>query len=467
MQVMNVLLIDNSPHLQKTLQYFLHPYAPSFYSTDSQKELPQKIDIVFLDSGHKDNKHLPDLKNKKTPIVLISRDEKTLKEMGSGYSAVLKKPVQYTKLQEIIHHLIPETRSFKASPYLKFYERNFAQEEQPLSLNQVEEDLKKASEVKLEKAEEPPAAVNPKGLMDENLKTTPAAKIEEDIPLMPNEDLKNQPTTDQKTPLQSKTSKTAENQQPAFDKKPAVVILDDIKLTDEMDSTSLHNTNTFLKKVSESIKGKTHLEKKETEVQESTESEKSEEFTMTAENETPAESEKSEEFTMTAENETPAESEVLQSSPEDSSKPLSKEESEDLQMLKALSETPIDSDQEQTSEAFATTSSDLPKSPPASEFMDLKHTEKWDTLSDKIIEIIDKHFQEKWETFINTQLKKDLKEMIHREVTHIFKEQMKDILTTEGIQSIKKASEEISWKVIPELSKQIIQKEINKLMDKP
>ena len=90
-----------------------------------------------------------------------------------------------------------------------------------------------------------------------------------------------------------------------------------------------------------------------------------------------------------------------------------------------------------------------------------------EALSDKITAIINKQFEVQWKSFIYTQLKKDLKNMIHKEVNQIFKEQMKDILTTEGIQSIKKASEEISWKVIPELSKQIIQKEIKKLLDKP
>ena len=225
---MNVLLIDNSPLLQKTLKYFLYPYAPSFYSADSQEDWPQKIDIVFLDSGHKDSEHVSHLKDKEVPIVLISRDEQTLKDLADNYSAVLKKPVQHTKLQDIIHHLIPETRSLKASPHLKFYESHFEQEEQNITLNKKDEPA--------QMEEKPAPAIE---------------EFEENIPLEPDEDSKNE--IDEKPELQPSHSE-AVKKPPAFHHTQAIVIPDDMKLVDEMDSTSLHNTNTFLKQVSESIK---------------------------------------------------------------------------------------------------------------------------------------------------------------------------------------------------------------------
>lgn len=388
---MNVLLIDNSPLLQKTLQYFLYPYAPSFYSADSQEDWPQKIDIVFLDSGYKDNECIPHLKNKEVPIVLISRDEQTLKDLADGYSAVLKKPVQHTKLQDIIHHLVPETRSFKASPHLKFYESHFEQEEQNMTLNKDE-------------------SVN-----TETIQAPEIEEYEENIPLEPDENLKNE--IDKKPELKSNNSESSEKP-PAFNHTQAIAIPDDIKLVDETDSTSLHNTNTFLKQVSENIKNSPMkgLEK----TSESTASAKDEEFTNAQDLE-------------------PAQ----EQSPTTNTHPTS------------------ENNLENTSALFDVSNMEKPKT------LDSNNTEKLETLSEKITAIINKQFEAQWKSFVQTQLKKDLKNMIHEKVNQIFKEQMKDILTTEGIQSIKKASEEISWKVIPELSKQIIQKEIKKLLDKP
>lgn len=408
---MNVLLIDNNPHLQKTLQYFLHPYAPSIYSIGSQDELPEKIDIVFLDSEHKDNEYISHLKSKeeKPPIVLISRDEKTLTELAPEYPASLKKPIQYNQLQEIIHHLIPETRSFKASSYLKFYDSPVEQQEQPITLNKSEPNT-----------EEP--------------KVTPEEETPENIPLMSDENAEKKQTSEQKqeTPPDSST---------AFDKKQSIVIPDDITLVDKADSTSLHNTNTFLKKVTENIK------KEESTGSQVLQSPKNDDSL-----ETPA-------------TEEPTGSQILQSPPQNDSFETStkKEEPTKPQASKPHQEKSDDLEDLSTVSDIQ----DIEKSQPFSTSAHFDNIEKWDTLSDKIVEIIDKHFQNKWEMFINTQLKEDIKEMIHKEVSLVFKEQMKDILTTEGIQSIKKASEEISWKVIPELSKQIIQKEIKKLLDKP
>ena len=486
---MNILLIDNNPHLQKTLQYFLHPYAPSIYSIDSQEELPQKIDIIFLDSEHKDDEYVSNLtqKKEKPPIVLISRDEKILKELASQYPTSLKKPIQYNQLQEIIHHLIPETRSFKASPYLKFYEKS-EPEEQSIALSEQAPPAKKPSPAPL--AEEPV----------------------KNIPLMPDKDSKENKIlkTEKSNKLSPNNLSEEKNQQPTFDKKQAIVIPDDIQLVNEEESTSLHNTNTFLKKVSENIQKKSQAPLKASDTPLKISLDKNVENTEQPPSGILKDSEKSEmnsEIPTNIDNNTEdliTDSKALKT-PKDtfSETPTdvqdeSIEESTGSQILQSLEksshQTPVDIKDQNIEKSTESQISKSPKAPvhetsvelqsendlekpsetsssekpqPLSVPPDLANTEKWDTLSDKIVEIIDKHFQDKWETFINTQLKKDLKEMIHKEVTQVFKEQMKDILTTEGIQSIKKASEEISWKVIPELSKQIIQKEIKKLLNKP
>lgn len=451
MQAMNVLLIDNNPHLQKTLQYFLHPYAPSIYCIGSQEELPEKIDIIFLDSEHKDNEYISNLKSKEKhpPIVLISRDEKTLTELAPKYPDSLKKPIQYNQLQDIIHHLIPETRSFKANSYLKFYETPSDEQEQPINLN-------------VEPSKEPAQKTEQKQTSDEQeqpitLSAEPTPKTETppaNIPLASNEDT----PTDKNNEPQPKSMQETEKQQPAFDKKQAIVIPNDIKLVDETDSTSLHNTNTFLKKISENIKSKTQVLKKPIHIN------KDEITNIKNQKDT------SKETSVNVEEEDikePTRPQVLRSLEEDSGTTTITETTvKEPTGSKVLQEN--DLKQENNFEDFSVGSdiSDIEKSQSVSLPPDFDNIEKWGTLSDKIVDIIDKHFQDKWETFINTQLKQDIKKMIHKEVTQVFKEQMKDILTTEGIQSIKKASEEISWKIIPELSKQIIQKEIKKLLDK-
>ncbi|MDE0151305.1 MAG: hypothetical protein OXK80_02255 [Bdellovibrionales bacterium] len=500
---MNVLLIDNNPHLQKTLQYFLHPYAPSIYCMGSHEELPEKIDIIFLDSEHTGNEYISHLKNKeeKPPIVLISRDEKTLTELAPEYPASLKKPIQYSQLQNIIHHLIPETKSFKASPYLKFYEPPADEQEQPINL--IAEPNKEPTQ-KTEQKQTSDEQEQPITLSEEPISTTEPQTPSANIPLTSNRDT----STDKNNEPQSKNMQETEKEQPAFDKKQAIVIPDDIKLVDETDSTSLHNTNTFLKKVSESIKSKTqafekpHINKneiininaanqKDTSQETSVNVlEKKESTTGSQVLTSPQEDSKTEEDIKE-----PTGSQVLKSPEENSEAPTSTEtavkeptgskvlQESDLEQEGYLEDFSMDSDisdiekSQSISPVNNVTSENnvIPESnvipakagiQPTPAFIEKSQTEKWDTLSDKIVDIIDKHFQDKWETFINTQLKQNIKEMIHKEVTQVFKEQMKDILTTEGIQSIKKASEEISWKVIPELSRQIIQKEIKKLLDK-
>ncbi len=447
MRTMNVLLIDNSPLVHKTLQYFLHPYAPSIYSLDSQEEWPQKIDIIFLDSEQRDSECIPHLKEKSAPIVLLSRNEKTLEEMSSQYPLSLKKPIRYSQLHETIHHLIPETRSFKASPYLRFYENTADDENEPVALHQPPSESAPLGE-------EPPQELNEEMPVDDiplepappenaspgkpslepappentspgkpslepappentspgkpSLEPAPPENTSPGKPSLEEEPLKNIPIApedpEQNTPVHADTNSSS------FDKKKSITIPEGVQLVDPEDAAALHNTNTLLKKISEHVKEKTQFSSKNSKTPEKTprlEDAAGSQLLETTMEEPP-----------------PAESVELKNEKEDSSLSNSSEHT----------------------------------------LFDFTNAE---VLSPQMMELIEKNVREQWKVFANTHLKKELKKIIHKEVAQIFKEQMKDILTTEGIQSIKKASEEISWKVIPELSKQIIQKEIEKLLDKP
>ena len=484
---MNVLLIDNNPHLQKTLQYFLHPYAPSIYCMGTQEELPTKIDIVFLDSEQKDNPYISELnqKEEKPPIVLISRDEKTLEQLASQYPASLKKPIEYKKLQDIVHHLVPETKNFKASPYLKFYEPLF--EEQAVQMNLEPEKSIQNTEQK-QNFDEQAIQLDVEPQKEEGLSTETSIQNTEQKQNFDEQAIQLDVEPQKEEGLSTETS---------------ILIPDDIKLVDETESTSLHNTNTFLKKVSETIKTNTQISQtptlinkdepnpidervpdkslvhkdedvisRETGIQ--SELSENDEDVISQEAGIQSELSENENLISTENNYASQNDESL--TPQD---PPHKDEDVISQEAGIQSELSENENLISTENNYASQNDEslTPQDPPhkdedvisqeAGIQSELSNIEKWDTLSEKIIEIIDKHFQNQWETFIKNQLKKDLKKMIHEEVTQIFKEQMKDILTTEGIQSIKKASEEISWKVIPELSRQIIQKEIKKLLQKP
>ena len=401
----------------KNTSVFSAPLRPVYLFYRLSEEWPEKIDIVFLDSEQKDSECISHLKDKETPIVLLSRSDETLKELSPRYPAVLKKPIRYSQLQDIIHQLIPETRSFKASPYLKFYENTSSNEEEPAALQKSQE---------LDSQE-------PNSSQELNSQTADSQEpLEKDIPVMLEENsekLKNPPKN---------TSSESASEKPVFKPKPSIVVPEDMQLVDSADSTALHNTNTFLKKVSEDIKEKLSLKDTET----SSENPFSE--WESSEGGRPVEE--------------PVQEEPVKEEPVEEPQTSSyhnTEEAADSQILEEEETLSEDSSNSPEETAVFTSSFNTAKEEPP------------DVLSNKILETIEKKVQDQWESFVSGPLKKDLKEMIHREVTQVFKEQMKDILTTEGIQSIKKASEEISWKVIPELSKQIIQKEIQKLLDKP
>ena len=97
-----------------------------------------------------------------------------------------------------------------------------------------------------------------------------------------------------------------------------------------------------------------------------------------------------------------------------------------------------------------------------------KSHELTDTALKKIIvEIVESKFQNDWNSSIKTQLKKEMTAYIDSAINKTFLNNIKETLHSQSLKIIKKASEDIAWKIIPELSKKLIQTEINKTSKNP
>ena len=96
-----------------------------------------------------------------------------------------------------------------------------------------------------------------------------------------------------------------------------------------------------------------------------------------------------------------------------------------------------------------------------------KNSQKSQALTDTalkkiIIEIVEDKFQNDWNSSIKTQLTKEMTAYIDSTINKFFLNNIKETLHSQSLKIIKKASEDIAWKIIPELSKKLIQTEINK-----
>ena len=82
-----IVLMDESPHIQKTLCYFLHSYNPLIHPFHSANQFPESVkkispDLILIDSGQLENKNQLSAFMKEEsspPVVLLSRDKEILK----------------------------------------------------------------------------------------------------------------------------------------------------------------------------------------------------------------------------------------------------------------------------------------------------------------------------------------------------------------------------------------------------
>ena len=465
---MDILLIDSSPYTQKTLRYFLHPYSPKIHSVTSQNKKPEGLpDIIFLDSDHIHHPVLKQFEESPPPVVLISQDEKVLKQNAQIYPTQLKKPLNQKKLQEVIHYVLPKTKEMPFSSYLEFHTLSSSEEKR---MEKPKEDLKTSA----------PLEKNP---------TIPLSP--EESPISPEESSNElSENTVSLTPLSAQEKPPElEIKSSELEIKSPISIPKDLTLTDQKEITALHNTTSFLKKTSQKrSKNKTApktpskniLSVDKTVIQ-------SKEVSLSLE-----------------ENQNLEDSDKTMIHPPEASpvqakkivvQPTSSISDQKNQVLEDPDKTQVEHVPIQAESVVIQTTKPLKESQ-SSEKADVDKTiilpqsEKQKSKTPKtsapppeenlapslqdISKVIQTSLENKWKAF-QQKLEKELLSTISETAQKILKEELKKEETrfTKKIQqeleslknTLKQTYEEVSWKVIPEMSRQIIQKEIQKLIE--
>ena len=128
-----IVLYDRSPVTQKIFFHVLHHYGPIVHMVSRADAFIQKIqfhapDIIFIDSVFSDD---PDLQSqiqkeaegklKNIPIILMAHKEVSPHQRESTRAKdILKKPISAGHLRELINNFIPKTRQNILNKHLKF-----------------------------------------------------------------------------------------------------------------------------------------------------------------------------------------------------------------------------------------------------------------------------------------------------------------------------------------------------------
>ncbi len=166
---LEIVLYDSSPVTQKIFSHILYHYAPTVYRTDKVSELLNKIqyskpDIIFMDYPSSQALEQNTLKNINTktrsqniPIILMTSNDSTPKDQQSSLAKdFLSKPIEATKLTELVHRFVPKTKTNILSQHLQFQQfpstkqndMNLQKTEQPATTKQsplVEQPKKELS----------------------------------------------------------------------------------------------------------------------------------------------------------------------------------------------------------------------------------------------------------------------------------------------------------------------------------
>ena len=153
---LEIILYDSSPVTQKIFSHILYHYAPTVYRTDKVSELLNKIqyskpDIIFMDYPSSQSLEQSTLKNINTqtnsqniPIILIASNDSPSKDQKSSLAKdFLSKPIEATKLTELVNRFVPKTKTNILSQHLQF--QQFPSTKQ--------------NDMNLQKAKQPPVTV--------------------------------------------------------------------------------------------------------------------------------------------------------------------------------------------------------------------------------------------------------------------------------------------------------------------
>ena len=514
---MNILIIHSSSYTQKMIQYFLSHYSPNIQTCTLQLQPPpsktDSLDLIFVDyeTSHQET-YLQVLKKIQilAPIILIHDDAtpKPSKEVTDCCKGFLKKPIESQALQKITNQLVQHTQDLKLNPYLKFFE--------PLKNSSFEvpgESLTNHLEIK------DPLPIS--GALDEDIHTlltdqkditqlknstnilkkiTPSFKEEEKIdPIIPNDSNskeKENPTlqSDNKRiqkniPLhldinEQSSSLTSEPSSLSGSKAEKNIVISQ----KENDSNSKEKENPTLQSDNKRIQKNIPLHLDINEQSSSLTSEpsslsgsKAETNIVISQKENDSNSKEKENPTLqwvqtnkvidqqssslTSEpsslSGSKAETNIVISQKENDSNSKEKENPtlQWVQTNKVIDQQSSSLTSEPSSLSGSKAETNIVISQKESSF--LKQASHTHQVAEDLSDIIDQKLKTKWNQILENQIKKELHQMIDNAVSKIFKEQLKEILTQKGVQSIK----EISLEIIPEVSKQIVRKEIRKLIE--
>ena len=125
-----IILYDSSPVTQKIFFHILYHYRPIVHRIDQTSKLIEKIqysvpDIIFIDAAFSNdienqiNEKKEKFKN--IPIILIAKKDLNQEELESSIvKGVLKKPIEAGKLRKLVNHFVPKTKRNILTEHLKF-----------------------------------------------------------------------------------------------------------------------------------------------------------------------------------------------------------------------------------------------------------------------------------------------------------------------------------------------------------
>ena len=127
-----IVLYDSSPIVQKIFFHILYHYSPIVHRIDETSALIEKIqyskpDIIFIDAAFSKNNNLINKINekkeelKKIPIILMSKTDLDPRELESIFAQdILKKPIEAESLRQLITRFVSKTKSNILTKHLEF-----------------------------------------------------------------------------------------------------------------------------------------------------------------------------------------------------------------------------------------------------------------------------------------------------------------------------------------------------------
>ena len=125
-----IVLYSSSPVIQKIFFHLLYHYNPTVHRMDKPSMLIEKVqysqpDIVFIDDTFSNDLQIYIQKTKEIlkdiPIILIAKQELDKQVLeSSSVQGVLKKPISAGPLQKLIVNFVPQAKTNIMTKYLKF-----------------------------------------------------------------------------------------------------------------------------------------------------------------------------------------------------------------------------------------------------------------------------------------------------------------------------------------------------------